>query len=713
MRELQSEALAGFPILIEMDSGSQVRLSAALAIQYASTRRNADLSAERQILLYIVQSIGGVLIEINDVTRHHRRQRMISQNWERLCAEGGSRYGLGSAVSRLVRPINLFRRSMVVQEPDPTGGREGGHVAEVTGRRLSAVSFLDIVGYTTLMAENATRTHQEWMRMLQETIRPSAERHHGRIVKSTGDGVLAEFGSAREAVAWARDVQRSLQEMHAGRHAAGDPIAARIAIHIDEVFITADDIYGPGVNIAARLQEHAEPGGIVLSQAVFDLVRDSLDRPARDLGLIYLKNIPDPVGAHALDPTDMPLVRQFRRAATLPSIAVLPLQNLGGDPAEAYFAEGIVEDITVSLASLHELMVIARGSSLALSQRQHDSRAVGRALGVRYVLSGNVRRTTRRVRVATQLHDAETDVSLWGDVAEGTPGDLFEMQDHIVARVVGGIAPHVRSAELQRALRKRPENFTAYDSTLQALNCINSLEKGTFLRARDHLERAMSEDRNFAMPVAWAARWRSLLIGQSWSTDLRGDAEAAAELAAKAIELDARNALALATYGHVRSFLFHDYDVALGYFERALSACPNSAIAWLLSSGTLSYVGRAAEAVHHAEQALRLSPFDQGLFIFYMFQGMAHYCNGDYEAAVIAGRRSLSERPAYTANLRVLTASLAALGQQAEAADVARRLLVLQPSFNLTDYERTLLPFRDAAMRSRYLEHLHKAGLPS
>jgi adenylate cyclase len=599
-----------------------------------------------------------------------------------------------------------------VQEPDPSGSLGNGHAVEATGRRLSAISFLDIVGYTTLMAENATRTHQEWMRVLHETIRPGAERHHGRIVKSTGDGVLAEFGSAREAVAWARDVQGSLQKMNTGRQAAGDPIAARIAIHIDEVFITPDDIYGPGVNIAARLQEHAEPGGIVLSQAVFDLVRDSLDWPTRDLGLIYLKNIPDPVGAYALDPTDMPLVRQFRRAATLPSIAVLPLQNLGGDPAEAYFAEGIVEDITVSLASLHELMVIARGSSLALSQRQHDRRAVGRALGVRYVLSGNVRRTARRVRVAAQLYDAESDVSLWGDAAEGTPDDLFEMQDHIVARVVAGIAPHVRSAELNRALRKRPENFTAYDSTLQALDCINSLEKATFMRAHDHLERAMSEDRNFAMPVAWAARWRSLLIGQSWSADLRGDAEAAAKLAAKAIELDAQNALALATYGHVRSFLFHDYDVALGYFERALSACPNSAIAWLLSSGTLSYVGRAAEAVRHAEQALRLSPFDQGLFAFYMFLGMAHYSNGDYEAAIRAGRRSLSERPAYTANLRILAAALGALGQQAEAADIASRLLVLEPSFNLTDYERTLLPFREAAMRSLYLEHLHKAGLP-
>jgi adenylate cyclase len=599
-----------------------------------------------------------------------------------------------------------------VAEPDHRAGLGESRPADTAGRRLSAIAFLDIVGYTTMMAENAARTHEAWMSVLDGILIPMAQKNDGRIVKSTGDGVLGEFPSARNAVAWARTVQDSLQQIRAGAADAADAIVVRISIHIDEVFVAANDIYGPGVNIAARLQEHAEPGGIVLSQAVFDLVRDSLDRTASALGLLYLKNIPDPISAYALDPVDQPLVRHFRHPATLPSIAVLPLQNLGGDGSESYFAEGIVEDVIVSLASLHELLVIARGSALTLSRNQTDLRSVGRMLGVRYVMTGNVRRTSKRVRVAVQLVDAEAGVNLWGDVAEGSPDELFEMQDRIVERVVAGIAPHVRSAELQRALRKRPGSFTAYDSTLHALDCIHSLEKATFFRAREHLERAMSEDPNFAMPVAWAARWRSLLIGQNWSTDPRRDQETAAELAAKAIDLDGQNALALATYGHVRSFLFHDYDVALGYFDRALAACPNNPIAWFLSSGTLSYVGRAAEAVRHAEQALRLSPFDQSLFAFYMFLGMAHYCNGNYEEAVKAGRRSLSERPAYTSNLRVLTASLVAAGQQAEAVEIGNRLIALEPTFNLTDYERTRMPFRDAALRSLYKDHLCKAGLP-
>jgi len=580
-------------------------------------------------------------------------------------------------------------------------------------RRSSAVSFLDIVGYSTLMAENAARTHLDWMQVLSEIIRPAAQQHGGRIVKSTGDGVLAEFADARAAVAWASAVQNSLLTVDAAHDVSRTPIVARIAVHVDEVFVTADDIYGPGVNIAARLQEYSEPGGIVLSDAVLDLVRDGLDRPSRDLGLLRLKNIPDPIRAYALDPTGpVPSVPQFRHDATLPSIAVLPLQSRDGDPGDTYFAEGIVEDITVSLASLHELLVIARGSSVAMSRQQTDPHAAGRSLGVRYVLAGNVRRTPNRVRVAVQLHDVELGISLWGDTAEGAPDELFEIQDRIVARVVAGIAPRVQSAELYRALRKRPQSFTAYDYTLQALDRIRSLERATFLEAREYLEKAIAEDRNFAMPVAWLARWYSLLIGQGWSVNPRKDRETASDMAAKAIELDGQNALALATYGHLKSYLFHDYDVALLYFDRALTACPNSALAWILCSGTLSYVGRGEDAVRHAERAMRLSPFDQNLFAYYTFLGLAHYTNGTYDDAVKWGRMALSERPLYTANLRILSASLAASGRVDEAHGIASRLMSLEPGFTLDEFERTLLPYRDRARRIQYLDHLRTAGLP-
>ena len=349
---------------------------------------------------------------------------------------------------------------------------------------------------------------------------------------------------------------------------------------------------------------------------------------------------------------------------------------------------------------------------MAYAQRQIDLRDVGRALGVRYVMTGSVRRSPRLVRVAVQLYDTDSGANLWGDTSEVSPGDLFEVQDRIVWRIVAGIAPHVQSAELHRAMRKRPENFTAYDYTLRALAVINNLDARTFATARELLEQAMAEDPNFAMAAAWGARWYSVNIGQGWSTNRSQDAARAAELASRAIELDPHNAVALATYGHLRSYLFHDYDSALVYFERALLACPNSALALILSAGTLSYVGRGAEAVRNAEQALRLSPFDRSLAYYYTFLGLAHYACGSYTEAVKWTRMSTSENPRYTANLRFLIAALSALDRLDEARKVGTCLLHHEPGFTIGHYEQTLQPFRDPVIKQRYLEHLRRADLP-
>ena len=250
----------------------------------------------------------------------------------------------------------------------------------------------------------------------------------------------------------------------------------------------------------------------------------------------------------------------------------------------------------VSLAGLRELLVIARTSTLIYNLQQPDPRDVGRTLGVRYVLMGTVRRSIRQVRVSAQLYDAQSAASLWAERFIFPPDDLFEIQDRIVGRVVAGIAPHVRAVELRRTMRKRPENFTAYEHLLRALDCIHRLDKQDFQRARDFLEQAMAIDPDFAMPFAWAARWYSLLFGQGWSEDLDRDADQGIAYATKAIELDPENALALATFGHMKSFLFHDYDTAVGFLERARSICPSSSLAWILSSATMSYLGRCAEA---------------------------------------------------------------------------------------------------------------------
>jgi adenylate cyclase len=579
-------------------------------------------------------------------------------------------------------------------------------------RRFAAFAFADVVGYTILMATEEARTHRRWMAVLDGVLRPLAAAHGGRIVKSTGDGVLAEFHAPPAAIAWALAVQRRMAEADAAEPDA-PTLALRMALHMGEVAATEHDIYGSEVNVAARLQEHAPAGGLLLSGAMHEAAGAALPRPPRDLGLLTLRHLPEPARAFALDPETAPArLPSPPDVSPLPSLAVLPLRNLGRDPADDYFADGVVEDIVVSLASLRELMVVSRSSTLAWRGRDADPREVSRALGVRYVVSGSVRRAGRDLRVQIELCDAQTGTTLWGERAETRGGELFALHDRVVERIVAGVAPHVRAAELQRALRKRPESFTAYDLTLRGLGLINDLDRARFAEARDLLGRAMAHDPGFALPAAWAARWHSVNVGQGWSDDPAADMAEAARLALQAIELDRRNALALATYGHLRSFLFHDYDTALVFLERALAAAPNNALAWLLSSATLSYVGRTEEAIRHAEHGLRLSPFDQNRFSSYNLIGIAQYCHGNMAEAMRWCQLADAETPRFTSNLRVLIAALSGAGQESDARHAAARLMAIEPEFTLADYARTRMPYRDPAIRARFLRDLRAAGLP-
>ncbi len=579
-------------------------------------------------------------------------------------------------------------------------------------RRLAAVAFVDVVGYSVLMATDETRTHQAWMAVLDSVIRPQTSERRGTIVKSTGDGVLVEFPSALDAVEWALAVQRGVPTSATEHDRPVALLSLRISVHLGDIITTDFDVFGDGVNVAARLQEFAPAGGIVLSEAVHDGVRGSIGLKPRDLGLLELKNFDKPIRAYALDP-DVPRRETSLRAKSglLPSIAILPLRNISGDPADDYFSDGIVEDITLSLAALHELVVISSGSMLVYRSSPSDPREVGRRLGVRYVLIGSVRKSDRTVRVSVELCDANSGASLWGDKTEVALGELFDVQDRLVSRIVAGIAPNVRTAELRAAMRKKPQNFTAYDHTLRALHIIHSLDVKTFLQAREYLDMAMAEDPEFAMPVAWAARWHNLYVGQGWSENPDEDRVKAVELAARAIELDRNNALALATYGHLRSFLFRDYDSALVYFERAVAACPNSSVAWILYSATLSYLGQGQLAIKYAELGLRLSPSDQSLFYNYMFLGLAHFANGTFADAVKWTRMSLSENPCYTATHKILAAALVACGEIDEAKRVAAGMMRLEPKFRLDAYA-SRQPIHSPQVRTTFIENLRKTGLP-
>lgn len=582
-------------------------------------------------------------------------------------------------------------------------------------RVLIAVAFADVVNYSAMMAFDEAQTYTEWMAVLGTIVRPQAEQHGGVVVKSTGDGVLARFGSALDAVRWAAKVQQAVRKRHgdgASPEGGVSRVELRISIHIGDVIMTDDDIFGDGVNVAARLLEHAAPGGVIMSEAVHDLVRGSGDAPAVDLGFRNLKSFERPVRTYQLQPSRVEARPRPGPDGSMPSLAVLPLTNLSGDPADDYFADGVVEDVIVSLAGLGELMVISRASTLMFRGRVADPREVGRALGVRYVLMGTLRRSPRAIRIGWQLCDANDGMVIWSEAAEAPSGELFDMQERIVIKVASGIVPKVRVAELRRAMRKRPESFTAYDHTLRAMHSLLALGSDEFARARTSLDAAMAEDPFFAMPFAWAAWWHMMTVGQGHTADTSQHLEQAAALAGRAVELDSNNALALSIYGHIKSFLYHQYDAGLLYLERALIVGPSSPLAWTFSAASLAYTGQGARAVQQAERSLRLSPFDRAIFFMHSNLCLANYANETFAEAVTWGRRSEAENPLFTANYRLLAGSLVASGELGEARQVAARMLALEPGFKVSEWARTRQPFRDPAAGRLYAERLLAAGFP-
>jgi adenylate cyclase len=286
------------------------------------------------------------------------------------------------------------------------------------------------------------------------------------------------------------------------------------------------------------------------------------------------------------------------------------------------------------------------------------------------------------------------------------------MQDRIVGKIAVGIAPKVRAAELRRAMRKRPESFTAYDHMLRGLHILHGLDAQSQQRAYECLENAMREDPFYAMPFAWAAWCQVLAVGQATASDPAAAIELAGRLAGHAIELDARNALALAIYGHVKSYLAHHYEIGLQYLERAIEAGPSNALAWTLSAASLAYVGQGEQAVAHAKHAVRLSPLDQNIFFLHSNLCLAHYSHGDYDEAVRWGEICRSENPRFSAGFRLLSASLVALGEIERARVTASQMLSIEPNFSLAVYARTRQPFRDPEAGVLMIERLRIAGLP-
>jgi adenylate cyclase len=546
-------------------------------------------------------------------------------------------------------------------------------------RRLAAILAGDVAGYSRLMGTDEEGTLSRLHAHRREFLEPKVAEHRGRIVKRTGDGVLIEFASAVDATRCAVEIQHGMIERNAPV-SQDKRIELRIGIHVGDVMIEDGDIFGDGVNIAARLEGIAQPGGICISDDAYRQVRGKLDANFQDAGEQELKNIARPVRVYQLQPDGGASEAPVLALPDKPSIAVLPFQNLSGDPEQEYFADGMVEDIITGLSRIKWLFVIARNSTFTYKGRPVDVKQVGRELGVRYVLEGSVRKAADRVRISGQLIDAATGAHVWAERYDRRLEDIFALQDEITLSVVGAIEPSLRDAEIDRVKRKRPDSLDAYDLVLRAIPHVYVAMPEEAAKAVPILEKALALEPSYAGAHGLLAWCHEILFVRS---GLKEENRLAAIRHARAAITNGRDdATALALGAFVTGMVEHDRVTALEAFERALALSPSSVFTLFLGSGVLAYAGEAERAIDWAERALRISPNDRLAYVPHHIMALAHFLRGRYEEAANHARRAVQANPRFSVSHCVLAAALAVLGRREEAKAAAMQVLVLEPSFS-------------------------------
>ena len=581
-------------------------------------------------------------------------------------------------------------------------------------RRLAAILAADVAGYSRLIGVDEEGTLDRLKIIRAELIDPMINEHRGRIVKTTGDGLLVEFGSVVDALRCATEWQRAMPHRHTGTP-VDDRIEFRIGINVGDVVVEDSDIFGDGVNVAARLEALAKPGGICVSRVVRDQVRDKLEVEFNDRGEQRVKNIARPIRVFDVRIADAPatLTSALPERTTLalpdkPSIAVLSFQNMSGDPEQEYFADGMVEDIITALSRIRWLFVIARNSSFTYKGQAVDVKRVGRELGVRYILEGSVRKAGQRVRISGQLIDTEAGTHLWANRFDGCLEDVFDLQDELTMSVVGAIEPTLRKAEIERARRKRPESLDAYDFYLRALPFASTAMPENAEKALPLLEQAIQREPDYSAAhalIAWCHEQRYLRGG------LRAEVRAIASSHARAaIAAGGDDALALAIGGFVIAAVERDFDTGLEAIDRSLTLSPSSALAFGFSSIIRAWKGDHAMAAEHGNAALRLSPYDPLIYLPYVGLAYTHFFSGRFEEALRTAGRALQVNPRFSVPCFLQTAALAHLGRESEAAASARHLLELQPDFTIASLVES--KFTSAEHISMLVKGLDKAGVP-
>ena len=586
-------------------------------------------------------------------------------------------------------------------------------------RKLAAIMAADVVGYARLMGRDEAGTLLRLKKWRGDCLEPSLARNGGRIVKLTGDGVLAEFASAVEAVRAAVEFQQSVAELNGDQP---DPrrMVFRVGIHLGDLIVEGNDLYGDGVNIAARLEPEAPPGGIVISRAVRDAVAGKLKTTLRDLGELSLKNIEQPVQVFRVewDLADWPLpdrspLQVYPGASPSlpdkPSITVLAFDNMSDDPDQEYFSDGISEDIITSLSKNHGIFVIARNSSFAYKGQPIDVSRIGRELGVRYVLEGSVRRVADRVRITAQLIEAEHRAHIWAGRYDRELTDIFSVQDEITHSIVATVAPEMLEAEMQRVRRKEPQALGAWECAMRAQWHLARLTREDLAEAHRLAAKATALDPDTTLGFNIAAFTHIHEVTHGWSSSLPHSVQAAHNAASRAVALDSRDAVSQTALASCE-VLMGRTDDAIARLKIAIDLNPSLTWAHGNLGLALASSGRGDEAVQRLNEALRLSPRDQFNFLWHYLMGFALFVAGRYQEALECTEKSLRENPRVPGIYRLRTACLSQLGRVDEAKAALGDFLRLVPDANVAS-TKAQIPLKRPADFERYIEALKRAGL--
>ena len=577
-------------------------------------------------------------------------------------------------------------------------------------RRLAAIMSADVVGYSRLMGADETGTLSALKELRRNLISPILTEYRGRLVKLMGDGALIEFASAVDAVDCAVCIQRRVAERNLAMPDSAS-ISFRIGVNVGDIIIDGEDIYGDGVNVAARLEKLADPGGICISGMVFDQVKGKLDAGFQDFGTHQVRNIADPVRTYRVVAASV----SSQPAGPIPlpakpSIAVLPFDNMSDDHAQEYFSDGISEDLTTALSRFEWLFVIARNSAFTYKGKAVDVKKIRRELGVRYILEGSVRRAGDRVRINAQLIDAESDRHVWAQRYDRKMDDLFELQDDIVASIASVVGPEITLAEIERARGKRPDDLGAWDHYLRAIAAYHRMTKQDVDAAIADLKRAIEIDPDFANAHALLGQCHVHIGMRGWIRPARPAFEEARRWAEKAVHLAPTSPEANQSLAFVLA-MTGEAEQAIRVAQRAIELNSNYAEAYAVLGHALVFRGDLEGGLAACQRAERGSPRDSRGTWLYDAMGHAYFFLGDYEKAIEVSKKGLHQDPALFGALVTLACSYARQGRAKEAKHYVDELLRQIPRYSLRALRKNPM-FVDPKMADDLIECMRLAGLP-